>query len=60
MPRFKSPKGDVVEVTEEFAEQVLRPQGKYVEVFEEAPKEVKEPTKVVAPKVSKKKSKKSK
>ena len=50
MPRFKSPKGDVVEVTEEFAEQVLRPQGKYVELKEEAP------VKVVAPKVSKKKT----
>lgn len=70
MPRFKSPKGDIIEVTEIHAEQVLRPQGKYTEVFEkEAPKEVKEPAKVdskesSAPKVqvtpikNKKKSKK--
>lgn len=59
MPRFKSPKGDIIEVTEIHAEQVLRPQGKYTEVFEkEAPKEVKEPAKVVAPIKNKKKSKK--
>ena len=51
MPFFKTPKGDINEYTEEFAEQVLRPQNKYVEV--EAPKA--EP---VQTKVSKKKSKK--
>lgn len=52
MPRFKNLKtGELVEVTEEFAEQVLRPQGRYTEVFEEPPK-------VEAPKVSKKKAKK--
>lgn len=35
MVKFKSPKGDIIEVTEEHANTVLRPQGKYVEVFEE-------------------------
>lgn len=37
MLKFKSPEGSVIEVTEEFAEQVLRPQGKYEEIFPEAP-----------------------
>lgn len=52
MVKFKSPKGDIIEVTEEHAEQVLRPQGRYVEVFEEIKPEVKEA------KVSKKKTQK--
>lgn len=54
MPIFKSPKGVEIEVTEEFAEQVLRPQNKYVEVHPQPVQEVKEPK----PKVSKKKTKK--
>ena len=57
MPRFKSPIGDIIEVTEEHAEQVLRPQGRYVELFEKAPKVIKEPTESV-PKTVKRKSKK--
>lgn len=52
MPRFKNPiTGEIIEVTEDFAEQVLRPQGRYVEVKEA-------PIKVVAPIVKKKVSKK--
>lgn len=52
MPHFKHKNtGKVVEVSEEFAEQVLRPQLKY--------DEVEAPVKVVAPiKASKKKSQK--
>ena len=51
MPYFKKDEDSkIVEYTEEFAEQVLRPQGKYIEV--EAPKA--EPVQV-----SKKKAKKS-
>lgn len=46
--------GLVVEVTEEFAEQVLRPQGKYEEIIP------KTPVKVEAPRVSKKKTSKKK
>jgi len=52
MPFFKTPDGDINEYTEEFAEQVLRPQNKYEEVSEPKP----EPQ--VIKKVSKKKAKK--
>ena len=39
MPKFKNLKtGDIIEVTEEHAAQVLRPQGSYVEVVD-SPKE---------------------
>ena len=45
MAYFKSRvSGQVIEVTEEHASQVLRPQGKYIEV--EAPKVVETPKKV--------------
>ena len=60
MPKFKNPiSNEIIEVTEEFAEQVLRPQGKYTEVFEETKPaaEVVKP-KYVMPKTGKKKSKK--
>ena len=50
--KFKSPEGVIVEVTEEFANQVLIPQGKYKLVVEE------KPVKVETHKVSKKKAKK--
>ena len=51
MLKFKSPTGDIVEVTEEFANQVLIPQGKYTLVKKAS---------VVAPvkSISKKKAKK--
>ena len=53
MLKFKNIKsGNIVEVTEQIAEQLLRPQGKYVEIFPE------EEEKVIAPKVTKKKAKK--
>jgi len=53
MPWFKQPKTNkIIEVSEEIAEQLLRPQGKYIEV--DAPTE----EVVVAPKIAKKKSKK--
>lgn len=52
MPKFKHPTtGDVVEVTEEFANQVLRAQGKYKEIEFEVPEVVSKK------KTSKKKSK---
>lgn len=35
MPKFRSPKGQIIEVSEEHAEQVLRKQRVYVEVQEE-------------------------
>lgn len=53
MVYFKSPKGDIIEVTEIHAEQVLRPQGKYIEVDKPVQKKVE----VVKEKVSKKKTK---
>lgn len=52
MPHFKHKKtGDLIEVTEEFADQVIRPQKHYEEYTPEAPK-------TVAAKVSKKKANK--
>lgn len=43
MPKFKHPEtGNVIEVDEVFAEQVLRPQNKYIEITEEEERHVKE------------------
>ena len=56
MATFKNKKsGKVIEVEEEFANQVLRPQGRYEEIFP-----IPEVKAVPEVKVSKKKSKKSK
>ena len=51
MLKFKNIKsGNIVEVTEQIAEQLLRPQGKYVEIFPEEEKKV-------TPKITKNESK---
>ena len=55
MLKFKHKKtGNIIEVTQEIADQLIYPQGHYEEIKEEAPAE----EVVVAPKKSKKKSKK--
>ncbi len=55
MPKFKAKNGDIIEVSDEHADQVLRKSSEWVEVKETLPEPTKE---IVKKKVSKKKAKK--